>query len=173
MKVVWHLLLGGILGLTSLPLNALEIDIKRNPDQREWQYFLRNGLELQKNIWEEQRRKGIAFADWSWKWRILWLKSCEQSQMQHCEGIMTAGLHDAALVVRAEAITQLGLRHQDSRSKAVLDKLARVAREPRNFRNGKPMFIHQNIKLAQQRVAGHVPTAPVSHNPTPYQGSRL
>ena len=164
MKLVWYLFLGMLLGLASLPLKALEIDIKRNPDQLEWQYFLRNGLELQKNIWEAQQRKGVSFADWSWGWRILWLKSCEQSQMQHCEGIMTAGLNDAALVVRAEAITQLGLRHQNSRNKAVLDKLAQAAREPRNFRNGKPMFIHQNIKLAQHRVAGPAPTAPVSPN---------
>ncbi len=164
MKLVWYLFLGMLLGLTSLPLKALEIDIKRNPDQQEWQYFLRNGLELQKNIWEAQQRQGVAFADWSWGWRILWLKSCEQSQMQHCEGIMTAGLNDAALVVRAEAITQLGLRHQNSRNKAVLDKLAQAAREPRNFRNGKTMFIHQNIKLARHRVAGPAPTAPVSQN---------
>lgn len=154
MKALRHLLLGGVLGLTSLPLKALEINTKRNPDQREWQYFLRNGLELQKNIWETQQRRGVTFANWSWGWRILWLKSCGQSQMPHCKGIMAAGMNDAALVVRAEAITQLGLRHQNSNDKAVLDKLAQAEREPRNFRNGKPMFIHQNIKLARQRVSG-------------------
>ena len=159
MKLVWCLLLGGGLSWASLPLKAREIDIKRNPEPREWRYFLRNGLKLQQNIWEEQRRKGVAFADWSWGWRILWLKSCGQSQRPHCKGIMTAGLSDVALVVRAEAITQLGLRYQNSRNKNVLDKLSRAALEPRNFRNGKPMFIHQNIKLARQRIAGHAPAS--------------
>lgn len=157
MKLLRCLLVGGVLSWASLPLKALEIDIKRNPEQQEWRYFLRNGLELQQDIWEEQQRKGVAFADWSWGWRILWLKSCGQSQLPHCKIVMTAGLSDAALVVRAEAITQLGLRHQNSRNKTVLDKLNRAALEPRNFRNGKPMFIHQNIKLARQRVVGHVP----------------
>ncbi len=155
MKAGWHLLLGGMLSWAALPLMAAEINIKRNPDQREWRYFLRNGVELQRNIWEEQRRQGVAFADWSWVWRILWLKSCGQSQQQHCQAIMAAGLNDAALVVRAEAITQLGLRHQNSHNQTVLHKLKQAAREPRNFRNGKPMFIHDNIKLARQRIAGH------------------
>ena len=160
MRLVTRLLVVVGLGLASLPLKALEINIKRNPDQREWQYFLRNGLELQKNIWEEQMRRGVTFADWSWGWRILWLRSCGPSQLLHCKKIMAAGLNDAALVVRAEAITQLGLRHQNSNDRAVLDKLAQAAREPRNFRNGKPMFIHQNIKLAQRRVRGTTTAAP-------------
>ena len=155
MKFTTYLGLGISLGLASLSLKALEINTKRNPTPQEWQYFLRNGLELQKNIWNEQQQRGVVFADWSWAWRILWLKSCRTSQIAHCAGIMQAGLNDAALVVRAEAITQLGLRYQNSHNPAVLDKLARAAREARNFRNGKPMFIHKNIELAQRRIKGH------------------
>ena len=170
MKLVWCLLLGGVLSWLSLPLKALEIDIKRNPEPREWRYFLRNGLKLQQNIWEAQRHKGVAFADWSWGWRILWLKSCGQSQLPHCKRIMSAGLSDAALVVRAEAITQLGLRHQNSRNQDVLDTLKRAALEPRNFRNGKPMFIHQNIKLARQRITGHASNNKIK---TPTQHEKL
>ena len=154
MSYILHLGLGGWLVMNALPLKALEINIKQQPEAREWQYFLRNGLELQQNIWEAHQRRGVGFADWSWGWRILWLKSCGNHWMRHCDGILSAGLDDTALVVRAEAITQLGLRHQDSRNRAVLHKLSQAAREPRNFRHGKPMFIHKNIKLAQRRVSG-------------------
>ncbi len=154
MKGAIYVLAGALLSLTPSSLKALEINIKRNPTPQEWQYFLRNSLELQKNIWEKHQQRGVVFADWSWAWRILWLKSCGLSQMQHCQGIMQDGLRDAALVVRAEAITQLGLRYRNSHNRAALDKLTQAAREPRNFRNGKPMFIHKNIKLAQRRIKG-------------------
>ena len=154
MKYVCYLALGCGLMWVAPPLGAFEINTKRNPDQREWQYFLRNGLELQKNIWEERQRQGVTFADWSWSWRILWLKSCGLSNASHCITVMAAGLDDVALVVRAEAITQLGLRYQNSRDNRVLEKLRQAFRDPRNFRNGKPMFIHKNILRALQRVGG-------------------
>lgn len=159
MKFAILLLLTGFLWLKALPSLALNIDIKRNPDQREWQYFLRNSLKLQNNIWEEQQRKGITFADWSWGWRILWLKSCGLSQAAYCQDIMAAGLDDVALVVRAEAITQLGLRYQNTHDNKVLAQLQQAFQQQRNFRNGKLMFIHKNILLAITRVGGKRSTA--------------
>lgn len=130
------------------------IDIKQHPTRSEWQYFLRKGAELQKSIWLEQKSKGVNFAHWSWGWRILWLKSCGVSPASHCVDILVQGFDDPALVVRAETITQLGWRHQGSGDRKILAKLQGAFMEERNFRNHKPMFIHENILRAMEMIGG-------------------
>lgn len=133
---------------------AKGIDIKQHPTQSEWQYFLRKGGGLQKNIWSEQRSKGVHFKHWSWGWRILWLKSCGVSTASHCVNILAQGFADPALVVRAEAITQLGRRHRGSGDQKILAKLHKAFMEERNFRNHKPMFVHENILRAMAMIGG-------------------
>lgn len=134
--------------------SLLAIDISQHPSRREWQYFLRNNVQSQAHIWKTHQQLGVKFSDWSWGWRILWVKSCGLNQADYCQKILQLGFNDRALVVRAETISQLGQRFRGTGDRKILQKLRQAAGQRRNFRNRRPMFIHNNILRAVQEVGG-------------------
>ena len=140
--------------LTSGATTAAAVSYSQMPNKHEWQYFLQRGSDFQKNFWHEHRQREIQFSDWSWSWRILWLKSCGLSKEPHCIKILAQGFRDRAMVVRAEAITQLGRRFRGSGNSGMLAQLNAAAKVPRNFRHQQPMFIHHNIKRAVAMIRG-------------------
>ena len=135
-------------------LDAVAMSYQHLPNKAEWQYFLQKGDDFQRNFWQEHKKKHVNFRDWSWSWRILWLKSCGLSKEAHCIEVLAQGFRDEAMVVRAEAITQLGKRFRGSGNADVLAQLRAAFLEPRNFRHKEIMFIHHNILRAMAMVGG-------------------
>ena len=76
------------------------------------------------------------------------------SKEAYCVKILAQGFRDEAMVVRAEAITQLGRRFKGSGNEAILKQLRKAFAEKRNFRHTETMFIHKNILKAMQMIGG-------------------
>ena len=134
--------------------SLLAVDISKHPSRREWRYFLGNSVQSQANIWKTHKQLGVEFSDWSWGWRILWVKSCGLNRAGYCQKILQLGFKDRALVVRAETISQLGRRFKGTGDRQILQKLQQAASQRWNFRNQRPLFIHDNILRAVQEIGG-------------------
>ena len=130
------------------------LDHRQTPNQSEWKYFLQQDVRFQKNLWHSKSKRNIRFSDWSWGWKILWLRACSTKTEGYCQHILARGFEDSAMVVRAEAIKQIAKRMQGSGNVAMLRRLQVAFEDRRNFRNRQLMFIHRHILAAMKVIGG-------------------
>lgn len=129
-------------------------DIHAAPTTADWRYFIRAPEKDRERLWYSQSALGAKLGNWSWGWRLGWVRTCEASERSFCLDILKTALFDKALVVRAEAATRIGRRLDGSEDKDSLELLARSYRESRNIRHGQPLYVQNRILFAIHRIGG-------------------
>lgn len=131
-----------------------QFDITSQPSPGDWQRFHKLSDAERRQLWHYHARLGRDLNHWSWEWRLGWLRRCHSSTEPYCVAILTSGLSDPALLVRAEAATILGQRHAGSEDRAVIDLLAEAYRNPANRRHNDPLIVPARILYAIHLIGG-------------------
>ena len=134
--------------------SSAPFDIHGEPSPADWRYFIRANEKDREKLWTTHALQGVKLGDWSWGWRLGWVRACGTSQRDYCRDILVTALFDRALVVRAEAATRLGRRLEGTGDKPTMDLMARSYRESRNFRHGHPLYVQHRILFAIHRIGG-------------------
>ena len=153
MKEALALVKGLVLGLafTSTLANATSehqaFDQKIPPTKAEWQHFHKMSDSEAIKFWKFQADRGVKrLRDWSWQWRMGWINRCSAGLKDSvCKGILLDGLLDNAMVIRAEAATSIGKRFAGKANSELLVALQNAYVDPRNSRNGNPLFVYERI----------------------------
>ena len=124
------------------------------PSAADWRYLQHASNSELGALWAFHQGRGKTLKDWSWQWRIGWLKVCGRVKTAFCDEILRQGMNDHAMVVRAEAATSLGEKYAGSRDKGAMDQLARAFQERKNARNGKPLLVLYRILFALNQIGG-------------------
>jgi hypothetical protein len=140
------------IGASNKDTHDLEID--KAPSTSDWRYFSSMGSEDLGSLWYANINTGKTLKDWSWQWRIGWMKRCSKAEIKECDDILREGLTDKAMVVRAEAAYNIGVRHEGSNNKNALKLLVKAYKELKNERNGKPLLIRYRILYSIDQIAG-------------------
>jgi hypothetical protein len=151
------------LGLTELPIsnNYLlatpeEFHPHSEPTAADWKKFnlMTNSEKLK--LWNHFSSRGINYAQWSWQWRIGWVRYCgnETESQLPCNTILKSGLKDGAVVVRAESAQAIGRKYQNRPDQSILNALENSFSDPRNVRNGTPLFVCDRILMAMKQMGG-------------------
>lgn len=120
--------------------------ISASPTTGDWQRFHTLSEQDLKQLWSFHQNKKLTLKDWSWQWRLGWLRACGLAgRKTWCNSILKDGLNDDALVVRAEAANQFGLAKKKTATTSDIAALATAYQRPDNFRNGKPLFVCERI----------------------------
>lgn len=137
------------------PLSVGKLDIKASPSQGDWQRFFIMTDKERTDLWQYHAKQKIKLSDWAWQWRLGWLRSCGfKVRESYCETTLLEGLQDPAMVVRAEAAAQYAHAHAGSGAKNDVAVLTKSYMRPDNFRNGKPLFVCEQILRALQEIGG-------------------
>lgn len=143
--------------LTAQSLKTIqEFEVNREPAKRDWQAFHKSTPAYRQALWDYHSKRGIEFSGWSWGWRMGWIRSCALAQANYCQAIFEKALEDKALVVRAEAATQLGRIYDGTKDGSVSALLIKALENPRNFRGGKPLFVQQRLLFALHQIGNKV-----------------
>lgn len=136
-------------------LSAGKFDITVGPNQSDWQRFHILTDHERSDLWQYHARQKLRLKDWAWQWRLGWLRSCGFNIREaYCDGVLLDGLQDAAMVVRAEAATQFAHAHAGSHAAGDVALLEKSYARADNFRNGKPLFVCEQILRALQEIGG-------------------
>lgn len=130
-------------------------DIMAEPTPSDWSHFIKSPEPRRMKLWDYQVKRGKRLKDWSWGWRLGWVRTCRLSHQVYCAEILRQALFDKALVVRAEAATQLGRRHEGSRDANTIRLLTKAFADPRNLRGGKPLFVQNRILFSLRQIGGN------------------
>lgn len=150
-------LIAGLCYLSTMPLmakagtpriNTEYFDIKAEPSRADWQFFMRANENNRMLLWKKHLKRGKHLKDWSWGWRLGWVRSCAQSKQHTCHQLLAEALFDRALVVRAEAASRLGNLYAGSANNKIIGLLERAFTNKSNTRGGHPLFIQQRILYA-------------------------
>ena len=133
---------------------ALEFNLNSAPARPDWQYFIQAPEAERERLWLYQTARGKHLRDWSWGWRLGWVRVCGKSQRPFCGTVLKEALFDRALVVRAEAATRIGRLYEGSHRSDVVKLLSAAFRDVRNRRHGKPMFVQTRILYALRQIGG-------------------
>lgn len=136
------------------PSKGLIFDHRKEPSREDWRYFLKLSPQAQDDIWRSFITKGVNLGDWSWAWRIGWIKACTGNSLKFCETVFAEALGDRALVVRAEAITALGRIYEKTQRRDIVKMISIAAADKRNMRNKKPMFVNKRAIFTLQKIGG-------------------
>lgn len=137
------------------PKTSLEsFDFRKEPAKADWRYFLKAPEISRQKLWGYHVGQGHQLRDWSWGWRLGWVRACSDSQEEYCGQIMAQALGDKAMVVRAEAATRLGRRFDGSQDAKVTGLLVKAYDNKGNVRNGKPLFVQNRILFALHQIGG-------------------
>ena len=158
-KYFLRLLLGtAILCPVARPICAAEVafKIETPPTKDEWQHFNKMRPGQLVALWQFQESRGNkTLGTWAWQWRLGWVRQCGQNSLaQICPQILQQGLSDDAMVVRAESAHTLGLLNRGKPNKALVQSLAKSYADPRNNRNGSPLFVCDRILGALRNIGG-------------------
>lgn len=127
-------------------------DIGAEPSKSDWRYFIRAPERVREDLWLRKARAGKRLAQWSWGWRLGWVRVCGGSERAFCAEILQEALLDKALVVRAEAATRIGSRFAGSADARVVGLLEQAFRNKHNLRGGRPLFVQQRILYALHQI---------------------
>lgn len=133
---------------------AMLFDIQHEPSAADWQRFFKLPPRQRAALWQRHADEGKKLSQWSWQWRLGWIKTCSVSGEEYCNGILKAGLDDPAMVVRAEAATALGKKFEGSHSRPVVDLLTAAYGRKENIRNNKPLYVQERILFALHQIGG-------------------
>jgi len=139
---------------TSVAAEAAPFAAEEAPDEADWRYFHLLPESERRRLWTLQSKAGKQLKDWSWGWRLGWIRSCANVEEDYCNEIMRQGLRDRALVVRAEAATQLGRSFAGSRDPEIVELLQQAYLHRGNLRRGKPLYVQERILFALKQVGG-------------------
>ncbi len=133
------------------------LDIRKSPNTTEWQTLNRLSASKLGRLWRYHSSRGKSLKDWSWEWRIGWVRLClkpSNKPIKHCGKIIESGLTDPALVVRSETAKHLGYSYRGTENLRVVQLLASAYKDQRNYRNNKPLFIQKYILFALTQIKG-------------------
>lgn len=137
------------------PLTPEKFDINAAPTQGDWQRFHILTETERATLWQSHASRKLSLKNWAWQWRLGWLRTCgTKLREDYCNEILTEGLQDAAMVVRAEAASQFAHAYAATKSKQAIDLLAKTYARPDNFRGGKPLFVCEQILRGLQEIGG-------------------
>lgn len=129
-------------------------NIAAEPSRADWRYFVRSPEPNREKLWAYHVTQGKHLKDWSWGWRLGWVRVCGASHRPLCVEILREALGDKAVVVRAEAATRMGRLYEGSGDEAVVTLLAQAYRNSRNLRHGRPLFVQSRILFAIHQIGG-------------------
>jgi hypothetical protein len=156
-------------------LQAKNFIPSEQPSNADWRRFHQMSIEDLTQLWRTQGYKSAPkaprLADWSWQWRLAWLRTCQHTDraIAACAHIVTDGLIDKALVVRAEAVDVFAMQKKYNFTESEVKTLKAMYLREDSTRHDQPLFICRNIlrvltrspnKYAQ-KAAGELS----SHNP--------
>ena len=148
--IIWLLISPALADVTKLG----GLDIKTEPTPKDWKYFHAMSPRDHQNLWERHEESGIKFRDWSWSWRIGWIRVCTFRPEDYCQGLLIGGLWDQALLVRAEAAYRIGNRYAGTENTSAIEILTKAFSNGKNWRNGKPLKIQNKIIHALYKIGG-------------------
>ena len=103
---------------------------------------------------EGQESRSKTLKDWSWGWRIGWLKVCTtQSDAGWCKNLLRQGLLDKALVVWQKRWRPSGVAG-GAGNREMLSLLVEAYKNKKNYRGGKPLYIQKRILFAINGIGG-------------------
>ncbi len=153
--ILGGLVIGGEIQFLQAAKSAIhEIDLQSNPNPSTWQQFLQATPMLRRQLWQYHTRLGHKLSDWSWQWRLAWVRSCKADHLNFCKPLLESALRDQALVVRAEAASQIGQRYRGTNDASIAKLLQKAAENPRNDRRGRPLYVQNRILYALHEVGG-------------------
>ena len=129
-------------------------NISAEPTKTDWQYFLDADPHFRSSLWQYQNQRGKDLKDWSWQWRLGWVRACTDSNEHYCAKIFTAALSDKAVVVRADAATRLGRRFEGTGNTWATNALVQAYQNPKNSRHGSPLYVQQRILFSLKQIGG-------------------
>jgi hypothetical protein len=146
-------LLASITG-TSASETKFKIDVP--PTAAEWQHFNRMNAAQLKRLWSYQENRGFkGLGDWAWQWRMGWMRRCSEGSMPElCTNLILQGLKDEAMVVRAEAANTIAVIYRGKPDPTIIKELSNAYADPRNVRNGSPLFVCDRILSALHNMGG-------------------
>lgn len=127
-------------------------DPKAEPAHQDWQYFLKLSQKQRLELWGQFARKGMRFEDWSWGWRLGWIRSCRQDHSAFCRQTIISGLRDAAAVVRSETALCVANFWSSDVDPQILKELETAYGHPGNRRKGEPMLVQRSVLYALKEI---------------------
>ena len=135
-------------------LLGLKQETMSHPTQIEWQEFRSLPQNLKNKLWQDHYSRGRKLKDWAWTWRFAWLSSCAKQPFAKCGEILSQGLYDDAVVIRAHAAKLMGFFYQDSKHKGAVRYLAKAFQLKANYRAKQPLYIQERILYALYLIGG-------------------
>ena len=129
-------------------------NIAGEPSNTDWKYFLGASTKFRESLWNYNVQRQKQLKDWSWQWRLGWLRACSNSVDAYCAKIFESALIDKAVVVRADAATRIGVRFEKTGNLWATTQLALAYKNPKNIRNGTPLYIQQRILFSLKQIGG-------------------
>ncbi len=129
-----------------------EFEVSQEPQKRDWQSFHKAEPAFRAALWKYHQNRQIQFRNWAWGWRMGWVRACSRDPQGYCADILENALSDKALVVRAEAATQLGRIFDNTKNENFSNLLVQALNNKKNFRNKKPLFVQQRILFAIKQI---------------------
>ncbi len=126
----------------------------QEPKKSDWRYFIKAAEADREKLWSYHVKAGHALGQWSWGWRLGWVRTCSESKADFCGRILRSALFDKALVVRGEAATRFGRRFDGSGNADAVTLLADAYRNEKNTRNGTPLYVQERILFALHEIGG-------------------
>lgn len=129
-------------------------DIGVEPKPADWRHFHSMAQVQRRNLWRQHAQQGRTLKDWSWGWRLGWVRACTLNGERYCHKILEEALFDKAMVVRAQAAGALGEKYERTGNAAAIALLDRAYQNPRNERNQKSLFVQYRILHAIHQIGG-------------------
>ena len=133
---------------------SMQMDITKPIEQTDWKFFLDSTQTWRAKLWEFYTYQGKKLSDWSWTWRLAWIRVCHLDHSNWCSDIMEDSLKDKAMVVRSKAAKLWGRRYLGTKDTKAGLKLSKVYHLRENDRHGKPMFVKKSILSALKDIGG-------------------
>ncbi len=134
--------------------NLETFPIHISPSPEDWRGFLLAQPEDRAQLWHYHSNRDKLLKDWSWEWRLAWIKTCIIDSSLYCSHILKAALTDKAAVVRAEAADLIGKRFMNSKSLPALKILHLAYTYQITKMQGKPLFVQLRILKAIHSIGG-------------------
>ena len=88
--------------------------VDKEPNKQEWTAFFALSNREAEDLWAYHLNKSRKLKDWSWQWRVAWIRKCQSQSTQVCSRILSQALADPAMVVRSEAVETIATRFENT-----------------------------------------------------------
>lgn len=128
------------------------------PNQNEWKSMIALRPQDHGRVWTEAGQNQIVkLSQWYWSWRMAWVRTCTKERFaihSICHRIMNQAIEDEAAMVRSEVAHRIGIIYRGTSDQNAISMLLAAAKNPKNFRNGKPLFVQRRILYALNEIGG-------------------